>query len=72
MREPMCVIRIATAAGVTPLIRDAWPTERGRIASSFSTTSFESPGMSRYTIPSGTFTLSAFASFAASTSWRRR
>jgi len=43
----MCVSRIAIAAGVMPLIRDAWPTERGRIASSFSTASFDSPGMPR-------------------------
>ena len=36
-----------TAAGVTPLMRDAWPTERGRAAASFSTTSCDRPGMAR-------------------------
>ena len=40
----MCVSKIAIAAGVTPLIRDAWPTERGRIASSFSIASRDRPG----------------------------
>jgi hypothetical protein len=41
----MCVNRIATAAGVTPLIREACPTDRGRTCSSFSTTSRDRPGI---------------------------
>jgi hypothetical protein len=43
----MWVNKMATAAGVTPLIREAWPTERGRIASSFSITSYDRPGIAR-------------------------
>ena len=41
----ICVARTATAAGVTPGIRDAWPSVAGRTCDSRSTISRESPGI---------------------------
>jgi hypothetical protein len=40
----MKIMRFATAAGVTPEIRDAWPMFSGRVSESFPFISFESPG----------------------------
>jgi hypothetical protein len=45
VRKARWVIKIETAAGVTPSMRAACPTDTGRSVDSFSTTSRDSPGM---------------------------
>ena len=64
-----CIRTIEIAAGVTPGIRLACPSETGRTKLNFSTISLDSPG-SRYDMSTGIRTPSSSACRAASRCWR--